>query len=160
MAGDIISECRAASNRNAGRHHPGIVGGIRRNPQPDRLQQTSFGRKSAEKVICDTVLELTYTANDLSPFARDLGYIDKKGVVRPPFHWDEERRLVLRAKLDAIFFHLYGVTDREDIRYIYSTFPIWEREQLATYDRYRSRDLCLAWLNALAAGNPDAEIVL
>ncbi len=25
---------------------------------------------------------------------------------------------------------------------------------------YRSRDLCLAWMNALAAGDPDAEIDL
>ena len=33
-------------------------------------------------------------------------------------------RLRLRAKLDAIYFHLYGVTDRDDVRYIYSTFPI------------------------------------
>ena len=60
----------------------------------------------------------------------------------------------LRAKLDAVFFHLYGVTDRDDVRYIYSTFPIVERQETATYGRYRSRDLCLAWMNALGAGEP------
>ena len=76
-------------------------------------------------------------------------------------HRDEERRLVLRAKLDAVFFHLYGVTDRDDIRYIYSTFPIVEREEKAAYGgTYRSCELCLAYMNALAAGNPDAEIRL
>src|SRR3954469_23477240 len=32
MAGEIISECRATSNRNAGRDHPGIAGDFRRNP--------------------------------------------------------------------------------------------------------------------------------
>ena len=53
-----------------------------------------------------------------------------------------------------------GVTDRDDIRYIYSTFPIVEREEKAAYRTYRSRDLCLAWTNALAAGDPDAEIDL
>ena len=58
------------------------------------------------------------------------------------------------------FFHLYGITDRDDIRYIYSTFPIVERQETATYDRYLSRDLCLAYMNALTAGDPDAEIVL
>ena len=68
---------------------------------------------------------------------------------------------MLRAKLDAVFFHLYGITDRDDIRYIYSTFPIVEREEAEAFNgRYRSRDLCLAWMNALAAGNPDAEIRL
>ena len=102
-------------------------------------------------------MELTYTAHDLASFARDLGYVDETGAVRPPFQWNEERRLRLRAKLDAVFFHLYGVTDRDDVRYVYSTFPIVERLETEEYGRYRSRDLCLAYLNALAAGRPDAE---
>lgn len=41
---------------------------------------------------------------------------------------------------------------------IYSTFPIVEREETARHDRYRSRDLCLAWINAVIAGLPDAEV--
>lgn len=44
--------------------------------------------------------------------------------------------------------------------YIYSTFPILEREERAAHGRYLSRDLCLAFINALAAGDPDAPIVL
>ena len=104
------------------------------------------------------VLELTYTAHDMAPFARDLGYLDEAGEVKPPFRWDEDRRLRLRAKLDAVFFHLYGVTDRDEVRYVYSTFPIVERQETEATGRYRSCDLCLAWINALAAGHPDAEI--
>jgi hypothetical protein len=42
--------------------------------------------------------------------------------------------------------------------YIYSAFPIVEREEQAAYGRYLSRDLCLYTLNALAAGDPDATI--
>ena len=91
----------------------------------------------------------------MAPFARDLGYVDGDGKVKPPFPWNEDRRLYLRAKLDAVFFHLYGVTDRDDIRYVYSTFPIVKRQETAAYGCYRSRDLCLAWTNALAAGRPD-----
>ena len=72
--------------------------------------------------------------------------------------WTACLRLNLRAKLDALYFHLYGVTDRDDIRYVYSTFPIVEREEKATYGSYRSRDLCPAWTSALAAGHPDAEV--
>ncbi len=125
---------------------------------PDRYNTARFGPKTAGEVVREAVLELTYTAHDMAPFARDLGYIDESGAVKPPFVWDEERRLHLRAKLDAVFFHLYGVTDRDDVRYIYSTFPIVERQEMATYDCYRSRDLCLAWLNALAAGEPDARV--
>ena len=44
MAGEIISERRATSNRNGGRHHPGIPGDFRRNPQTDRKVINSAGR--------------------------------------------------------------------------------------------------------------------
>ena len=125
---------------------------------PDRYESVCFGSKTAGKIVRDAVLELTYTAHDMAPFARDLGYVDEAGQVKPPFVWDEDRRLHLRAKLDAVFFHLYGVTDRDDVRYVYATFPIVERQEMATHGRYRSRDLCLAWMNALAAGQPDAEV--
>ncbi|MCB1432430.1 MAG: restriction endonuclease [Alphaproteobacteria bacterium] len=125
---------------------------------PERFEQTRFDSKTAAEIVREAVLELTYTAHDMAPFARDMGYVDEAGDVKPPFIWDTERRLVLRAKLDAIFFHLYGITDRDDIRYIYSTFPIVEREEQAAYGTYRSRELCLAYMNALAAGRPDAEV--
>lgn len=128
---------------------------------PNKFESVRFGAKSAAEVVRQAVLELTYTAHDQEPFARDMGYVDEAGTVKPPFTWDEERRLVLRAKLDAVFFHLYGITDRDDIRYIYSTFPIVEREEKAAYGgKYRSCELCLAYMNALAAGNPDAELKL
>ncbi len=47
------------------------------------------------------VLELTYTAWDLEPFAQDCGWAG------PPLRWDEECRFLLRCELDAAFFHLY-----------------------------------------------------
>ena len=124
---------------------------------PERYDTVRFGPKSAAEIVRGAVLELTYTAHDMAPFARDLGHVDAAGAVQPPFPWDEERRLRLRAKLDAVFFHLYGVTDRDDVRYVHSTFPIVERQETAAYGRHRSLDLCLAYMNALAAGEPDAE---
>ena len=127
---------------------------------PDRYENVGFGPKTAGEIVREAVLELTYTAHDMGPFARDMGHVDAAGDVLPPFVWDEERRLHLRAKLDAVFFHLYGLTDRDDVRYVYSTFPIVEREETVAYGSYRSRDLCLAWMNALAAGDSDAEISL
>ena len=127
---------------------------------PDRYENVRFGPKTAGEIVREAVLELTYTAHDMAPFARDMGHVDAAGDVLPPFVWDEERRLFLRAKLDAVFFHLYGVTSRDDVRYVYSTFPIVEREETAAYGTYRSRELCLAWMNALAAGDPDALVEL
>ena len=124
-----------------------------------------FGPKSAADIVKAAVLELTYTAHDMAPFARDMGHVDATGELLPPFIWDEERRLHLRAKLDALYFILYGVYNpaepaqsRDDIRYIYSTFPIVERQETAAYGSYRSRDLCLAYINSLIAGQPDAIV--
>ncbi|MCB1464277.1 MAG: hypothetical protein KDJ90_18090, partial [Nitratireductor sp.] len=127
---------------------------------PERFYDTKFGSSSATDVLRDIVLELTYTSQDMTPFARDMGYTDDAGNVFPPFGWDEERRLRLRAKLDAIFFHLYGITDRDDVRYVYSTFPIVERQEREMYGgQYRSCDLCLAYLSALAAGSTETDMV-
>ena len=125
---------------------------------PTTYEQTVFGPKTAVEIIREAVLELTYTAHDMAPFAKNLGYVDNSGTLKPPFPWNEDRRLYLRAKLDAVFFHLYGITDRDDIRYIYSTFPILERKEVAAYGYFRSRDICLAYMNALAAGKPDADV--
>ena len=119
-----------------------------------------FGPKTAAEIVREAVLELTYTAHDMAPFAREMGHVDNTGAVLPPYRWDEGRRLNLRAKLDALYFHLYGVTERDDIRHVYSTFPIVERQEQKAYAGYRSRDLCLAWINALSAGEPDVEIEL
>ena len=101
-----------------------------------------FGPKSAGTIVREAVLlELTYTAHDMAPFARDLGFVDDAGAAKPPFRWDDDRRLRLRTKLDALYFILYGVIDpadpvqgRDDVRYIYSTFPIVEREEARTWD--------------------------
>ena len=132
------------------------------------LQQSprDFGPKTAAEIVRAAVLELTYTAHDLAPFARDMGHVDAKDDVLPPFEWDEERRLNLRAKLDALYFILYGVFDqanaaqsRDDIRYIYSTFPIVAQQERDRWGgSYKSEELCLAWINALIAGQPDAAI--
>ena len=127
---------------------------------PERYEEQLFGPKTAAEIVREAVLELTYTAHDLAPFARDMGYVDEAGDVQLPFRWDEDRRLRLRAKLDAVYFHLYSVKDRDDVRYIYSTFPNVQRREVKAWGRYRSRDLCLAWMSALAAGRPDAEINL
>ena len=127
---------------------------------PDRYGTVRFGSRTAGEIVRESALELTYTARDMAPFARDMGYVGEDGNVKPPFIWDENRRLHLSAKLDAVFFHLYGITDRDDVRYVFSTFPIIEKQEKDNYGIYKSCELCLAYMNALASGKPDDEIVL
>jgi hypothetical protein len=97
------------------------------------------------------VCELTYTAWDMEPFARDLG---DDG---PPFRWDEERRALLRAELDAAYFHLYGI-ERDDVDYILDAFPIVKRKDEAKFGEYRTKRLILeiydAMAKAIATGEP------
>ena len=112
-----------------------------------------FGAVTARELIRDHVLRLTYTAHDMAPFARDLGHDG------PPFTWDEEERRHLRARLDALYFHLYGL-DRDDAEYVLSTFPIVRREDESQFGTYRTRDLILAYINALTAGDTETTVAL
>ena len=112
-----------------------------------------FGDRTADDLVRDHVLRLTYTSHDMAPFARDLGYDG------PPFPWDQEARRHLRARLDALYFHLYGL-DRDDAAYILSTFPIIQRHDQAAFNRYRTKDLILAYMNALAAGDTEAQMAV
>ena len=93
--------------------------------------------------IAPRVLELTYTAWDLQPFAAETGYNG------PPFRWDDERRFLLRCELDALYFHLYGLS-REDAAYILDTFPIVRRKDEALHDEYRTKRVILEIYDALA----------
>ena len=92
------------------------------------------------------VLRLSYTALDLAPFARDIGYDG------PPFKWDEDDRRHRMARLDALFFNLYGIS-REDAAYILDTFSIVREQHEKAHGRFLTKDLILAYMNAVAAGD-------
>ncbi|MEV5526808.1 Eco57I restriction-modification methylase domain-containing protein [Streptomyces prunicolor] len=96
------------------------------------------------KFLVPRVLEASYTANDMVGYARDLGDTGS------PFRWDDDRRAVIRAELDALFFHLYGIS-REDADYILDTFPIVRRKDEAKYGSYRTKELILTEYDRMAA---------
>ena len=110
-----------------------------------------FGSKTAREVVEGHVMHLTYTSHDMEPFARDMGYNGQ------PFKWDPEERRHLRARLDALYFHLYGISN-DDAEYILSTFPIIRREDEAEFGRYRTSEMIIAYMNALAAGDSDVVV--
>ena len=107
--------------------------------------------EASREYISARALELTYTADELKPWAEDLGYTGK------PFPWNPERRSVLRAELDAYYARLYGLT-RDELRYILDpadvmgedypseTFRVLKEKELRTFGEYRTRRLVLeAW---------------
>ncbi len=87
--------------------------------------------------------------------ARDLG-LDYDS---PPFVWDDDERRHLRARLDALYFHLYGLS-RDDAGYVLNTFPIVRREDEKAFGRYRTRDMILTYMNALAAGDSETVVTV
>ena len=101
--------------------------------------------------VCPRVLELVYTAEDLAPFARDMGYDG------PPFVWNPEHRALLRAELDAFYAKKYGLT-REELLYVLDpaevcgedyptvTFPGLKKNDMRNFGEYRTKRLVLeAW---------------
>ncbi|HCL3437537.1 Eco57I restriction-modification methylase domain-containing protein [Pseudomonas aeruginosa] len=109
--------------------------------------------------IVPRVLELTYTAHDLSGWAQDLGYDD------PPFAFDLDRRAILRAELDAYYAKLYGLTE-EELRYILDpadalgedypseTFRVLKNKELREFGEYRTQRLVLEAWDALEEQQP------
>jgi len=90
--------------------------------------------------IRERVLELTFTAFDIEPFAADLR---DDG---PPFRWDEERRFAIRAELDAAFFHLYDI-ERDDVGYIMDSFVAFQHNDAARFNR--TKELILQVYDAM-----------
>ena len=83
--------------------------------------------------------------------------IDPDGCPLPPFRWDEDRRAVLKAELDATYAKLYGLTI-DELRYILDpqdvygsdfpgeTFRVLKEKEIRNYGEYRTRRLVLeAW---------------
>ncbi|MFI5814555.1 Eco57I restriction-modification methylase domain-containing protein [Streptomyces sp. NPDC051643] len=100
--------------------------------------------------LTSRILELTYTANDMSPFAHDLG------DTGTPFRWDPDRRAVIRAELDALFFHLYGIT-RDDTAYILDTFNVTRDNDIKAHGEYRTKNLILAEYDRMATAGLTLE---
>lgn len=101
--------------------------------------------------IVPRVLELVYTAYDMTPLACDLG---DEGE---PFRWDEDRRAQLRAELDAFFFRLYAIDDRDDVDYILETFQTetcgLRHNEIRDHGEYRTKRLVLAEYDRMAAAD-------
>jgi len=105
--------------------------------------------------IVPRVLELTYTAHDLQPWAQDLGYDGS------PFTFDPDRRAQLRAELDAWYAKAYGLI-RDELRYILDpadvmgddypseTFRVLKNNELKEHREYRTRRLVLEAFDQMA----------
>lgn len=113
---------------------------------PDRYDVKSSwdGRATVNHWVTCRVLELSYTSYDIAGYARDLG---DDGA---PFVWDRARRELIRAELDAAYFHLYGIA-RDDVDYIMDTFKVVREKDERAHGEYRTKRLILETFDALQA---------
>ncbi|MHB8448065.1 MAG: hypothetical protein ACYC7G_06275 [Rudaea sp.] len=63
------------------------------------------------------------------------------------------------ARLDALYFHLYGLS-RDEADYVLDTFPIVREQYLAAFNRHRNKELVLGYMNALGAGDTATVLAL
>ena len=111
---------------------------------PSQLELLApWANESYGSWISSRILELTYTAWDLEGFANDIGHVGA------PFRWNPNRREMLRAELDAAFFHLYEI-ERDEVGYIMDTFHIIKRKDETLHGEFRTKQLILERYDALA----------
>jgi hypothetical protein len=120
--------------------------------RPEQFE-AKLGKGTLGDFVRGEVLRLSYTSNDLEAFARDLNY---EG---PPFQWDEEDRRQRMARLDALFFQLYGVS-QADAAYILENFPIVKEADEKQFGYYQTKEMILAYMNALAAGDYSSLVTI
>jgi hypothetical protein len=114
-----------------------------------KLMNGNHPHPTVADFVIPQVLALTYTAHDMAPFARDLGYVDAAGKVLPPLVWNDEERRARLAALDALFFWLYGL-NADDAAYILDTFPIVREQDTKAFGCYRTKADVLTVLALLA----------
>lgn len=148
------------------------------------LAQNVYSQNDMEYIV-PRVMALTYTAKDIVEWAkalwndsslkmrlkmlqlndeRNASITDEKFVDReftetflPPYIFDDSKRAVLRAELDAYFARLYGLT-RQELQYILEpqsvmgedypseTFRVLKDSEISKYGEYRTQRLVLeAW---------------
>ena len=114
------------------------------------LKQMPVLPPSALESVADHItphmLELSYTAWDMVDFGKDLGYHG------PPFQWNPERRTLIRAELDVLMFHLYGISEA-DVAYIMDAFESTEKADMKRWGEYRTKRLILERYDAMTEAN-------
>ena len=86
----------------------------------------------------------------MAAFGSDLGWHG------PPFRWDEERRALIRAEIDALMFHLYGI-GRSDVEYILDTFERIGKDDIKQWGEYRTKRLILERYDAMAEADRNGQ---
>lgn len=121
---------------------------------PEQIQESGY-----EQVIVEHVARLCWFNHDLDGWMEELREEcpAEYNLPEEPVIWDEAKRSVWQAELDAIFAHLYGLST-EDLHYILDpedvcgpgcineTFRVLKDREIRELGEYRTKRLVLeAW---------------
>ncbi|MNJ26310.1 hypothetical protein D3C77_207820 [compost metagenome] len=98
---------------------------------------------AASDWLLPRALELFYTNDELYALCEDLGR------THPPFLWNEERRYIIQAEIDAAMFHLYRL-NREQVDWVLDSFTVLRKYEERDHNEFRTKRLVLAAYDAMA----------
>jgi hypothetical protein len=113
-------------------------------PPTDLAQEKPWLGVSAEHWLADRVLELSYTNEELAPFAADLHRN------HPPFRWQADRRVLLQAEIDAAVMHLYGL-DQMQAEWLLDSFTVLRKYEEGDHGEFRTKRLVLEIYDQISA---------
>ncbi|MBG0824922.1 N-6 DNA methylase [Planomonospora sp. ID91781] len=93
--------------------------------------------------VTSRAVELIYTQTGLKKLAEEAG------ISGPPFTWDDQRRSIIRAELDAAFMHIYGV-GRDDAEYILDSFSSIRNSEKQKFGEFLTKRIIMDIYDSLA----------
>jgi hypothetical protein len=114
-------------------------------PAPEAFEQAQpwSGDVTLREWVVPRVIELSYTSWRIRPYAVD------NGDGGPPFRWVPERRVLIRAELDAAMFHVYGLT-RSEVEHVLDSFFVVRKYEERDHGEFRTKRLVLDRYDAMA----------
>ena len=113
-------------------------------PTPSQFETVHpWAKEPLEAWVAPRVLELVYNSYRIAAFARDLG---DTGM---PFRWIPERREALRAELDAVMMHVYGLK-RDEVEYVLDSFIVLRKYEEHDLGEFRTKRLVLSEYDRMA----------
>jgi Eco57I restriction-modification methylase len=116
------------------------------------IRQLPVLAKDSMEVRCpwnplETVRDwITARVRELSCASDDMRIPSLSGST---FVFNEHRRVLLRAEIDAAILCLYGVS-REDASYMLDSFPVFRRAEVTAHGEYRTKRVILEIFDAMA----------
>ena len=88
--------------------------------------------------IRNDVLDLLFNCSSLKDLSNEFGYTS------PPAQWNDETRMEMICELNAIYLHLYGLSE-DETNHVLDSFRALETSETTIYGEFRTRRLTMEY---------------